>query len=94
MQTLTRRTLLASTAAGTMALALSGTAVMASASIATDPANCAHDHERMGYRLGAHIVDPAVSEASKNHAIKTAHCPSCGTGIAPSGLAFDKHMWG
>ena len=98
MRNLTRRKLMTTAAGSAAALAFTGGAIgAASANMAARAedhiADCSALHETLGHRLGALVVDPALSEAQKAHAIKKAACPNCGTGIAPSGLAFGKHMW-
>ena len=95
MQTITRRKLLATTALGAAALSLGGVSAMAGLSDgpAHDHTACAHNHHALGHKLSTLIADPAVDDAVKNHAIKTAACPTCGTGIAPTGLGLAVKTW-
>ena len=53
---------------------------------------CDHDHQRLGYRLGAHAVDPALDDAARAMAMDGVPCPGCGTAIEPDGLAWGIHM--
>ena len=83
MNTITRRNLLATTAAGTVALVAGSTVVFA---------GCGHDHRKMGYRLGAMMVDPTTSSAEKARVLASARCPGCGATIEPDGLSYGQHM--
>ena len=99
MRKLTRRQLLSTTTAGAAAMAMTlGGIASARARTVSKPLghlpDCEQLHKTLGYRLGATVVDPALSRTQIAHAIKTAACPRCGTGIAPTGLAFGEHMWG
>jgi len=97
MNNLTRRSLLKTTAAGAAALALGATATSAFAAKAGHSAGnhaaCAHNHHALGHKLSTLIASPDVDDAVKNHAIKTASCPTCGTGIAPTGLGLAVSTW-
>ncbi len=97
MQTMTRRQLLTTTARGAAlgAAAITIGAGSATAMIATghDSATCAHNHHALGHKLSTLIADPAIAEDVKNYAIKTASCPTCGTGIAPTGLGLAVSTW-
>ncbi len=55
-------------------------------------AACSHDHKKIGYRLGAAMVDPTTSNADKSRALAQAQCPSCGISIEPDGLSYGEHM--
>ena len=81
--TLSRRDVLAATSAGTAAVVLGGTSAFA---------GCGHDHKKMGYRLGALMVDPTLSSVQKRRLLAKAKCPSCGTAIEPDGLSYGEHM--
>ena len=81
--TISRRDVLAATVAGTAVVALGGTSAFA---------GCGHDHKKMGYRLGALMVDPTLSSAQKRRLLANAKCPSCGTAIEPDGLSYGEHM--
>ncbi len=83
--TISRREVLAATTVGMAALAIGGTSAFA---------GCGHDHKKMGYRLGALMVDPALSSAEKHRLLANAKCPSCGTTIEPDGLSYGEHMQG
>ncbi len=93
MQVMTRRQLLTTTALGAAALTI-GTGT-ATAKITAGPASadCARNHYGLGHELSSLIADPAIAETVKNHAIKTAACPTCGTGIAPTGLGLAVSTW-
>ena len=93
MQKMTRRQLLTTTAFGAAALAVGAGSVSAMASATHDTATCAHNHHALGHKLSTLIADPAVDDVVKNHAIKTAVCPTCGTGIAPTGLGLAVNTW-
>jgi len=83
--TISRRNVLATTAAVTATLAMGGPPAFA---------GCGHDHKKMAYRLGALMVDPALSSAEKHRLLANAKCPSCGTAIEPDGLSYGEHMQG
>ncbi len=101
MQNMTRRQLLTTTALGAAALGIGALAVGATGANSAsamveyghDMASCAHNHHALGHRLSTLIADPAVDDTVKNHAIKTAACPDCGTGIAPTGLGLAASTW-
>ncbi len=106
MNNLTRRSLLKTTAAGAAAIALGATATSAFAKSsertagamslehsAGNHAACAHNHHALGHKLSTLIASPEVNDTVKNHAIKTASCPTCGTGIAPTGLGLAVSTW-
>lgn len=97
MKNLTRRALLTTTAAGAAAIAVGAGTSFAFASTNSnamgDHANCPHNHHALGHKLSTLISDPSVDDAVKNYAIKTASCPSCGTGIAPTGLGLAASTW-
>ena len=102
MSNLTRRSLLTTTAAGAAAIGLGVKAASAFAPnferasvehAAHDHATCAHNHHALGHKLSTLIADPKVDDSVKNYAIKTASCPSCGTGIAPTGLGLAAWTW-
>ena len=99
MQTMTRRQLLTTSALGAAALTIGAVGTQkATAMIATgarhDPSICGHNHHAQGHKLSTLIADPAVDDSVKNHAIKTSSCPTCGTGIAPTGLGLAARTWG
>ena len=96
MKNLTRRSLLSNSALGAAGLVL-GAGLTSNAASAVEHslsanhlngshANCAHNHQTLGHKLSNLIADPSVDDSVKNHAIKTSSCPTCGTGIAPTGL--------
>ena len=102
MTNLTRRALLTTTAAGAAAIGLGASTGFAFATTNSDAmggdvmgnqANCPHNHHALGHKLSTLISDPTVDDTVKNHAIKTASCPSCGTGIAPTGLGLAASTW-
>ncbi len=93
MQTITRRKLLATTAVGGAVLAFGAGSAAAMISKGHDAQACARNHHALGHKLSTLIADPAVAENVKNHAIKTASCPTCGTGIAPTGLGLAVSTW-
>lgn len=97
MKNLTRRTLLTTTVAGAAAIAVGAGSGFAFATTngdaLSDHANCPHNHHALGHKLSTLISDPDVDDVVKNHAIKTASCPSCGTGIAPTGLGLAASTW-
>ena len=93
MQTITRRKLLTTTALGAAALTLGTGNAIAMMTSGTKATACARNHHALGHKLSTLIADPAVSESAKNHAIKTASCPTCGTGIAPTGLGLAVSTW-
>ncbi len=80
---ISRRNVLAAGVAGTAALAIGSTSAFAV---------CGYAHKKLGYRLGALMVDPALSSAEKHRLLARAKCPSCGTDIAPDGLSYGEHM--
>ena len=86
--TISRRDVLAVTAAGTTAIALGA---LGSTSAF---AGCNHDHKKMVYRLGALMVDPALCAAEKGRLLANTKCPSCGSVIEPDGLSYGEHMQG
>lgn len=94
MTKMTRRQLLTTTTLGAAALAMTATGSMsAKAETIHDMQSCGHNHHALGHKLSTLIADPAVDDVTKNHAIKTAACPSCGTGIAPTGLGLAASTW-
>jgi len=102
MSKISRRQLLTTTAAGVAALALgtgfgslaqAGSSASSSDAIHRHTAACAHNHHALGHELSTLIADPKVDDAVKNHFIKTASCPTCGTGIAPTGLGLAVSTW-
>ena len=93
MKNISRRQLLATTAVGAAAIATGMTSVATFAATGHDAATCAHNHHALGHKLSTLIADPAVDDNVKNHAIKTASCPTCGTGIAPTGLGLAVSTW-
>ena len=101
MRTLNRRELVKTTAAAGAA-AIAGAAASshagASGSAMLDAGgpnlrSCVSAHQVLGNQLSSLIADPAVADNAKNHAIKTAACPDCGTAIAPSGLGLHARTW-
>ncbi len=93
MTNITRRKLLTTTVFGAAALAIGAQSVSAMSEMGHDVATCAHNHHALGHKLSTLIADPAVDDGVKNHAIKTSTCPTCGTGIAPTGLGLAVHSW-
>ncbi len=93
MQTMTRRHLLTTTALGAAAIAIGTGSATAMIATGSDMATCAHNHHALGHKLSTLIADPAIADNAKNHAIKTASCPTCGTGIAPTGLGLAVSTW-
>jgi len=93
MQTMTRRQLLTTTALGAAAITIGAGSATAMIATGHDTATCAHNHHALGHKLSTLIADPAIAETAKNHAIKTASCPTCGTGIAPTGLGLAVSTW-
>jgi len=99
MKNITRRKLLTTSALGAAAVAIGAQSVSAMTSMTGiierghDVATCAHNHHALGHKLSTLIADPAVDDSVKNHAIKTSVCPTCGTGIAPTGLGLAVHSW-
>ena len=83
--TLSRREVLAASAAGIAAIAVGSTSAFA---------GCGHDHKKMGYRLGALMVDPTLSSAEKHRLLANTNCPSCGTAIEADGMSYGEHMQG
>ncbi len=82
---ISRRDVLVTGVAGATALTLGGASAFA---------GCNQDHKKMAYRLGALMVDPALSLAEKRRIQANAKCPSCGTAIEPDGLSYGEHMQG
>ena len=82
---ITRRTVLAT-----------GGAAIATAAVGVVPtvAGCKSDHKKMGYRLGALLVDPSLDQAGWDKMVAEAKCPTCKISIKPSGLSFSEHMPG
>ena len=93
MQTMTRRKLLPTTALGAAAVAIGVSRATAMIGAGHDTSTCAHNHHALGHKLSTLIADPAVADNVKNHAIKTSSCPTCGTGIAPTGLGLAVSTW-
>ena len=81
--TISRREVLAASAVGITAVTLGATSAFA---------GCGLDHKKMGYRLGALMVDPTLNAVEKRRLLAIAKCPSCGTAIEPDGLSYGEHM--
>ena len=93
MQKLTRRQLLTTTALGAAAFVVGAQSLSALAETSHDFNTCGHNHHALGHKLSTLIADPNVDDSVKNHAIKTSACPTCGTGIAPTGLGLAVSTW-
>ena len=81
--TISRRDVLATSAAATAALAITGTPALAA---------CSLDHKKMAYRFGTIVVAPNLTINAKAQLLARAKCPSCGTAIEPEGLSYGEHM--
>lgn len=82
-QTISRRDVLATGVASATILTAGSTAAFA---------RCGKDHKKMGYRLGALMVDPTLTSAKKAQILANAKCPDCGTAIEPDGMSYGEHM--
>ena len=87
--TISRRSLLAS---GVAASAVIGLGIAPISAMASTVADCAGDHKKWGYRLGALMVDPTLDQAEKDILLATAVCPHCHTKIEAQGLSYSEHM--
>ena len=89
--TITRRSVLAGTAAGLASTALfpalaGGSAVAAAAPVsdmAGPHAVCAHHHAELANHLRVIFNSAYVDEQMKNKVLTTSRCPHCDVGIAP-----------
>ena len=83
-QTLNRRQLLGTTAAGVTALALMPGAALSGISGPAGTA-CGVNHVELSRNLAALVNDPDVGPGEKAMALKTCSCLHCGVGIMPVG---------
>ena len=85
---LSRRNVLATGSAMGAVAALGIAPAIASASLS----GCNHSHQKLGFRLGALMVDPSLSAPEKDILLATTVCSDCHTHIEPQGLSYSEHM--
>ncbi len=88
---ISRRSVLATGIAGIAASAVVGLGI-APAHATTAHAGCNHSHQKLGFQLGALMVDPSLSNAEKDVLLAATVCPDCHTQIKPQGLSYSEHM--
>ena len=89
--TITRRSVLAGTAAGLASTALfpafTGSGAAAASALVTDMAGphsvCASHHAELAHHLKGILNSAYVDEQMKNKVLTTSRCPHCDVGIAP-----------
>ena len=92
---LTRRQMLASTAAASAFLSLPAAAKVATSAAdassqgTCDTSRCQSAHDLLSRRLHDVLKNPALEDRAKNYAIKTSQCPHCSVriGAGETGLA-------
>ena len=87
MTTITRRTVLATSAAASAAMTVPFTFAATPAAARRQPAAddlCTGAHEWLSRRLFDEINRPGADEAAKTFALKTTSCPHCQTRLMPA----------
>jgi len=93
---ISRRSVLATGVAGIAASAVVGLgiapALASTANASSAHIGCSHSHQKLGFQLGALMVDPSLSDPEKDILLATTVCPDCHAQIEPQGLSYSEHM--